>query len=175
MSSNPLQDNGLPKYDWFERIVGPIVSLSRSGKIRWDNRHGLTSYPHWLKKAIRREIVRVAKAHNAREMARLNRRIAELENEAEKNAAGVLALGLSAHELVASVKRYAAGPWREDIKNAPRGAPFLLWNKRRYEHKTPPVVKYPTMVFEADGQIHATHWAEIHPPKGAQDAEEKDA
>ncbi len=63
MSANPLQDNGNPRYDWLKRIVVPIQVGMERGQIVIDGEIGeLRAYPGWLKKIIRREIVRVARS-----------------------------------------------------------------------------------------------------------------
>ena len=62
MSANPLQDNGLPQYDWLNRISRPIIWATVQGKLSLKTDGNLREWPSWLRKIIRREIVRVAKA-----------------------------------------------------------------------------------------------------------------
>ena len=66
MSANPLQDNGLPRYDWFKRIVATVIIAERSGQLVVD-KNGIPKSSHgWVRKDLRREIVRVAKEFNRR-------------------------------------------------------------------------------------------------------------
>jgi len=53
--NNPLQDNGLPKYSWFDRICNAVLTAAEDGKVK-------TREVCRVRKVIRREIVRTAKA-----------------------------------------------------------------------------------------------------------------
>ncbi|NQU42150.1 hypothetical protein HQ520_02610 [bacterium] len=62
MSSNPLQDNGVPKWGWFNRIVRAVLLVYCADQAEVDGAGELyRSSPPGLKKLIRREIVRVAR------------------------------------------------------------------------------------------------------------------
>lgn len=62
MPANPLQDNGRPRYDWFKRIVQDVIGAAQNDQLKWNENGVPVQWPGWLKKAIRREIVRTAKA-----------------------------------------------------------------------------------------------------------------